>query len=345
MISTTALLALVGSVSAEILWDGRANDYADSSFLEEWSWSNQEGPYQWYIHGDGSADSYVKLDSEYKNPADTGSKQGIQVTNDKTSSWNGQSMLRTELIPQTDAAINKGKVYYHFSMAASGTNPPDASGEHQINFFESHFTEMKFGGSDSSLHWFAGGESQWDAELTADTWHNVAYGIDFDAGEVEFYHSTGSDELEKLAGPVSADTSSNGADWHLGVLRLTNDGSAEDWHFSGVYIESGDLTTSVVSPGGSSEGASSGASPAASSAASSATPSAASSAASSASTAPKASSTAVDTSNRAGNGSSNAATGSVPSSTPKAAANGTESSNTSSSADAEESCVVEYVYV
>jgi hypothetical protein len=172
-------------------------------------------------------------------------------------------MLRTELIPQTSAAINKGKVYYHFSMQHTGTNAPSPSGEHQINFFESHFTEMKYGsqgGSDNHLHWYAGGQSQWDAELVAGTWHNVAYGIDFSAGTVEFYHSTGSDALKKIAGPVAASTDSNGADWHLGVLRLTNDGSTEDWNFSGVYIESGDITTSVVSPGGSSSAPASGSS-------------------------------------------------------------------------------------
>lgn len=52
MVSVTALLALIGTASAgSIIWDGRANDYADSSFLDKWSWSSQEGPYQWYIHG------------------------------------------------------------------------------------------------------------------------------------------------------------------------------------------------------------------------------------------------------------------------------------------------------
>jgi hypothetical protein len=172
-------------------------------------------------------------------------------------------MLRTELIPQTTAAINKGKVYYHFSMQHTETNAPSPKGEHQINFFESHFTEMKYGqegGSDNHLHWYVGGKSQWDAELVAGDWHNVAYGIDFSAGTVEFYHSTGSDALKKIAGPIAASTSSNGADWHLGVLRLTNDGSTEDWNFSGVYIESGDITTSVVSPGGSSSAPASGSS-------------------------------------------------------------------------------------
>ena len=323
MVSATALLALVGTVSAgTLLWDGRANDYADSSFLDKWSWSSQVGPYQWYIHGSGSTSSYVNLDSSYKNPADTGSKQGIQITNDKTSSWNGQTMLRTELIPQTSAAINKGKVYYHFSMQHTGTNPPSPSGEHQINFFESHFTEMKYGlisgaqgSSDKRLQWFVDGKSQWNAELTANTWHNVAYGIDFDAGTVEFYHSTGADALKKIAGPVKASTQSNGADWHLGVLRLTNDGSKEDWHFSGVYIESGDLTTSVVSPGGSSSGSDSSA------------PASSTSSTAKATTSPT---TAVRTP-------TTTSTSTKPSST--------TSSSVSSASQPAGSCKVEYVYV
>jgi hypothetical protein len=238
-------------------------------------------------------------------------------------------MLRTELIPQTSAAINKGKVFYHFSMQHTATNAPSPKGEHQINFFESHFTEMKYGqegGSDNHLHWYVGGKSQWDAELVAGDWHNVAYGIDFSAGTVEFYHSTGADALEKIAGPVSASTDSNGADWHLGVLRLTNDGSQEDWNFSGVYIESGDLTTSIVSPGGSGSAPASSPSKASSSAAASSTKPAASSTSAAASSSTKAAST----------------TPAAASSSTKAA---TSSSVLSSSAAPESSCVVEYVYV
>jgi hypothetical protein len=89
-------------------------------------------------------------------------------------------------------------------------------------------------------------------------WHNIAYGIDFDSGSVTFYHSTGSDDLEKTAGPISVSTNSNGADWHLGVLRLPSYNGAssdgpEDWHFSGVYIEDGELTTSVSGPSSTSK--------------------------------------------------------------------------------------------
>ncbi|KAI7652951.1 hypothetical protein KC318_g14569 [Hortaea werneckii] len=148
-------------------------------------------------------------------------------------------------------------------MQHTGTNPPSASQEHQVCFFESHFTEMKYGlisgeqGTvDKKLQWYASGESQWDVTFEAGVWHNIAYGIDFDAGTVAFYHSTGADDLELTVEDVSVDASSNGADWHLGVLRLqsgsANSDGAEDWNFSGVYIESGDLTKSVSGPGGSS---------------------------------------------------------------------------------------------
>jgi hypothetical protein len=229
-----------------------------SADLSKWSFSTPVGSYQYYIHGSGTVDKYVNLDASYKNPADTGSKQGVKITIDETAKWNGQSMLRTELIPQTTAAINKGKASYHFSIKTSSENVPTATNEHQIAFFESHFTELKYGGqgtSNTSLQWCVDGVAKWSDELVADEWHNVAYEIDFDAGSVSLWHSTGSSPLTKTAGPFKASVSSNGADWHLGVLRLpgSNDGKgAEDWFFSGVYIESGDLTTSISSAGGSS---------------------------------------------------------------------------------------------
>lgn len=80
----------------------------------------------------------------------------------------------------------------------------------------------------------------------------VAYEIDFSANTVGFWHSTGSDPLELTVSPVSASTSSNGADWHLGVLELPRSGysdSNEDFYFSGVYVESGSLTTTIGSGG------------------------------------------------------------------------------------------------
>jgi Glycoside hydrolase 131 catalytic N-terminal domain len=58
---------------------------------------------------------------------------GLKLTIDSTAKWNSD-MWRTELIPQTTAAINKGMVYYHFSIMHQATNPPSANEEHQITF-------------------------------------------------------------------------------------------------------------------------------------------------------------------------------------------------------------------
>lgn len=97
------------------------------------SWGNQVGNYQYYIHGSGAVSKYVNLSPSYKNPADTGSKQGAKITIDSTAKWNSD-MWRTELIPQTKAAINSGHVFYHFSIKRTGTNAPSATNEHQICF-------------------------------------------------------------------------------------------------------------------------------------------------------------------------------------------------------------------
>lgn len=255
---TFALLSSLAAASATVLWDGRFNDMTSSSDLNKWSWSSEVGNYQYYIHGSGSVTEYINLSSTYKNPNDTSSKQGAKFTLDSTAYWNGQTMRRTELIPQTTAAINKNKVYYHFSMMRQSTNAPSIYREHQINFFESHFTEMKYGWisgeqntSDPYLQWMTTQQSHWKATWDAGVWHNVAYEIDFSQNTVGFWHSTGGDALTQVVAPVSASTSSNGEDWHLGVLELPRSGysdSNEDFYFSGVYIESGTLTTSVSGP-------------------------------------------------------------------------------------------------
>ncbi|KAH7351028.1 hypothetical protein BKA65DRAFT_583206 [Rhexocercosporidium sp. MPI-PUGE-AT-0058] len=251
------LAALLNSASAAILWDGRFSTDTIPT-ISSWSWSNQKGPYQWYIHGTGATSKYISTSASYKNPASSDAL-GLKLTIDSTAKWNSD-MWRTELIPQTTAAINKGKVFYHFSVMHTSTNAPNPAFEHQVCFFESHFTELKFGWingqatntPDPMLRWYAGSQSRWNTNFTANVWHNVAFGIDFGANSVTFYHSTGADPLAQTAGPISTSTSSNGADWHLGVLRLpksgVSDGGAEDWYYSGVYIESGTLTTSIAGP-------------------------------------------------------------------------------------------------
>ncbi|TAQ86694.1 hypothetical protein B7494_g4988 [Chlorociboria aeruginascens] len=258
--SLASFTALAGVATSTILWDGRFNTFNSSEDLNNWSWSDEVGPYQYYIHGSEAVTSYVNLSPSYKNPADSGSTQGVKITLDSTSYWNGQTMRRTELIPQTTAAINAGHVYYHFSLMKSTVNPPSIYREHQMVFFESHFTEMKAGWisgesgtSDPLLRWDVNSQSHWSTNWDAGVWHNVAYEIDFSANTVAFWHSTGSDPLTLTVAAVSVSTSSNGEDWHLGVLELPVSGQAdttEDYYFSGVYIESGSLTTSVAGPGG-----------------------------------------------------------------------------------------------
>lgn len=106
---------------------------------------------------------------------------------------------------------------------------------------------------DNNLRWMVGGVSKWNVDWVADVWHNFAYEIDFSGSTVTLWHSVGSDPLVKTAGPFSASTSTNSADWHLGVLRLPASGSgvtstaAEDWYYSGVYVESGSINTVIGS--------------------------------------------------------------------------------------------------
>lgn len=180
----TAALAALPLARAAVLWDGRFNDMTSAADLEDWDWSNQVGPYQWYIHGSSSVSSYVELSADHKNPADSSSEQGAKLTLDSTAFWNGQTMRRTELIPQTTAAINSGKVFYHFSMMRKEENAPSPNKEHQICFFESHFTEMKYGwisgqaGEENvNLQFMVGQQGLWETEWVADVWHNIAYEI------------------------------------------------------------------------------------------------------------------------------------------------------------------------
>ncbi|KAB5558534.1 hypothetical protein GE09DRAFT_1221636 [Coniochaeta sp. 2T2.1] len=252
------LLLSLPTTHAALLWDGRFNDLAGAKDLNTWSWSNQVGPYEYYIHGSSPVEKYVSLSADYKNPDDTVSTKGARFTLDSTAFWNGQNMRRIELIPQTKAAIASGKVWYHFSIMRKDTNAPSANREHQICFFESHFTELKYGWisgesgtANPYLQWMTSQNSKWKTEWKAGVWHNVAYEIDFPANKVGFWHSEGGEPLKQVVAPVSASTSSNGQDWHLGVLELPRSGysdAVEDFYFSGVYIENGAITTAIGGP-------------------------------------------------------------------------------------------------
>ncbi|TPR02096.1 hypothetical protein CAN33_0042595 [Aspergillus niger] len=252
-----AFLAFPASTLAgSVLWSGIFNSSYTVADFDEWSWSNQIAPWQWYIHGDGKTSEYLALSSDYKNPA-ASDAQGLRTRLDSTSFWEGQSMQRTELIPQMSPSssasdLGSGHLYYHFSLSASSTNPPSSSSEHQIAFFESHFTELQY--QDNTLKWNAGGDTHYSVELETGKWYNFAYDIDFDNQKVGLWASNGSDALTEVVSPVSASASSNGEDFHVGVLSLTGDGT-EDWFWSGVYIEKGDLTKSI-GDGSSSESSS-----------------------------------------------------------------------------------------
>ncbi|KAL1744415.1 hypothetical protein HDZ31DRAFT_38633 [Schizophyllum fasciatum] len=253
MIGVTFVSLLIASAvrAGTVVWDGSFDAYTSAADFDKWSWSNQVGEYQWYIHGNGDTSTYLGLDPSFKNPASSESN-GLKVTIDGTAIWNGQNMERTELIPQTKENLGTGNLFYHFSVSRTDTNAPDSSIEHQVAFFESHFTELKYGVGDDDLHWFVGGSSQWSTAFDAGTWYNFAYDIDFDAGTVALWASTGSDELTQVVAPVSASTSTNSADWHLGVLKLSTAAATEDWLFSGVYIENAPATTSIGSSSGGS---------------------------------------------------------------------------------------------
>ncbi|KAL0961407.1 hypothetical protein HGRIS_006356 [Hohenbuehelia grisea] len=248
--TTLALFAKV-ALGGTKLWDGSFNAFSSSADFDKWSWSNQVGPYQWYIHGSAATSKYLAVDPSYKNPASSEAR-GLKLTIDSTSSWNGQSMARTELIPQTTANLGSGNLFYHFSIKRSSTNPPVSNIEHQIAFFESHFTELKYGvGSNpTDLQWHVGGVAKWSTPWTADTWFNFAYDIDFSAGTVGLWQSTGSSPLVKVVQNIGASTSTNSADWHLGVLRIPFGSTTTDLFFSGVYVEQGPITTSVGTGGG-----------------------------------------------------------------------------------------------
>jgi hypothetical protein len=66
---SSTILALAGSATSTILWDGRFNDLNTSSDLNNWSWSNQVGPYQYYIvRSTSNLDSKIHTDSNSTAP-------------------------------------------------------------------------------------------------------------------------------------------------------------------------------------------------------------------------------------------------------------------------------------
>lgn len=68
---------------------------------------------------------------------------------------------------------------------------------------------------------------------------------------VGLWASSGSDDLTQVVSAVSASTSTNSADWHVGELRLDNggvDAAAEDWFWSGIFVERAPITAAIAGP-------------------------------------------------------------------------------------------------
>ncbi|OCH89908.1 carbohydrate-binding module family 1 protein [Obba rivulosa] len=229
------------------IWSGNFDSYSTVADFDNWSWSDEVGEYQWYIHGSQPTADYLALGPDFKNPADTSETQGLKLTIDSSAIWNSDGMERTELIPQTSQNLGTGELFYHFSLMHEATNPPTSSYEHQIFFFESHFTELKYGVSPntSELQWEIGGVPQWSTPFIAGTWYNFAYDINFSGGTVALYASTNGDPLVQVMPATAASPSTNSEDWHVGVLCLSTDTAQEDYYISGVYIESGPITTAI----------------------------------------------------------------------------------------------------
>ncbi|KAG9005393.1 hypothetical protein FRB95_004676 [Tulasnella sp. JGI-2019a] len=250
--STLALTSLLFGLAqaGTVVWTGDFDYYTSPNDLNNWSWSNEVGEYQYYIHGSENVTSYIAFDPSYRNPGISGESNGLKLSIDQTSTWNS-AFWRTELIPQTTANLGTGQMYYHFSLSHSTVNTPNTAYEHQVLFFESHFTEMKIGvgTNGSQLSWCIQSTPQLTFDWTPGVWYNFAYDIDFTAGTVGLWGSTGSNPLVRLAANSAASTSTNSEDWHVGVLAFDVGTFTEDWYISGVYIESGTLTTSLLSGG------------------------------------------------------------------------------------------------
>jgi glycosyl hydrolase family 131 len=184
-----------------LLWDGRIyNRNTTIQNLSQWDISRDSthrGPYQYYIHGAKDISKYIDISPAFKHPGDTYATDGLKITIDGSSSWHGQPMMRTELVqeknpnaagkcfmsPNLKAETQKGTLLYHFSIRKSEINGPRFDAEHQINFFESHVVDLRYGvgnkknGQKSdTLYWVQNSGNQlWETPWKPNTWLNFAY--------------------------------------------------------------------------------------------------------------------------------------------------------------------------
>ncbi|GAB1519614.1 hypothetical protein RhiTH_002682 [Rhizoctonia solani] len=265
--SLSAAVLLAPSVLGGIVWDGRFNNYSTATDFDKWSWSSQVGAYQTYIYGNlhgEKASSWYTLGSQYKNPATTTAKQGVKVKINANSIWNGGTMLRSELIPQTTSSLSghllvlatpsKSETdsrflrYFHVSLQIPTVNPPDPNYEHQIVFWEGHYADIKYGqlagqnGVADVLRVITGGKTIWSVTPVKGTWYNFILETGSPGG---LWVSTGGNALTKVySGSLNGN---GGTDWHIGALRLpngnTNTITEENIYYSGVYVEDSGPTT------------------------------------------------------------------------------------------------------
>jgi hypothetical protein len=81
------------------------------------------------------------------------------------------------------------------------------------------------------------------------SWLNFALAVDYAAGTVELWSSSGAAPLAKVVPATKADVSKS--DWHVGVLRLPLDDGTQlattsGLYYSLVWIEKGRVTAQVA---------------------------------------------------------------------------------------------------
>jgi len=233
-----------------VLFEGDFGFYKSQGDLDTaWSWANQAGLYQTYIFGSGRRLSeYVEVGPQFCNRGlNAGCVKGAAFSIDGTSRWNGQTMLRTEVIPAKQPSA-QGLRIYRFSMSVRNLSP---SYEHQLVFFESHFCDIKFGNPGADLQFWVSGNKHWSTGPAGQDWHNFAFEVDYGSGGVSLWYSKGGDPMNKVVERKSAPVSQS--DFHVGILRLPQ-GNNQDpvktsvWYSNVAIFDSTADLISGVSP-------------------------------------------------------------------------------------------------
>ncbi|KAL2271547.1 hypothetical protein VTJ83DRAFT_918 [Remersonia thermophila] len=269
--AAAVLAALAASVDAAVLGDGRLNELPSSAGLNRRSWANQGTAST--ARARSSATATCRPTARHKNPADTGSRQGVKITLDSTAYPNGQNHAARRAHPAEARAGHP---------TAAGSTPTFSLVRRDANRAErlprapdrllrkSRFAEREHGWiggeqaqSNPSLQWTANQQSWLEdgvegpgglgaRALPTQCTRGLYIYCDFSANRVGLWRSEGGAPLHQVVPPVSVPTSSNGADWHLGVQELPRSGCSdatnEDFCFSGVYIEDGAITTVMSGP-------------------------------------------------------------------------------------------------